>query len=78
MRKLERGGIPGQLSFHITGMAAHGYEPVSLKFFTLDDDGTIALPDAGRDRRARREEGEEEEGRAGSTPTSPRRSRTWS
>ena len=23
MRKLERGGIPGQLSFHITGMTAH-------------------------------------------------------
>lgn len=41
MRKLERGGIPGQLSFHITGMTAHGYEPVSLKFFTLDPDGKI-------------------------------------
>ncbi len=41
MRKLEKGGIPGQLSFHITGMTAHGYEPVSLKFFTLDDAGAI-------------------------------------
>ncbi len=41
MRKLERGGIPGQLSFHITGMTALGYEPVALKFFTLNDDGTI-------------------------------------
>jgi len=41
MRKLERGGIPGQLSFHITGMTAHGYEPVSLKYFTLTDDGAI-------------------------------------
>ena len=41
MRKLEVGGIPGQLSFHITGMTAHGYEPVSLKYFTLNDDGTI-------------------------------------
>jgi hypothetical protein len=41
MRKLERGGIPGQLSFHITGMTALGYEPVSLKFFTLADDGTV-------------------------------------
>jgi hypothetical protein len=39
MRKLEVGGIPGQLSFHITGMTAHGFEPVSLKYFTLDDDG---------------------------------------
>ena len=41
MRKLEQGGIPGQLSFHITGMTALGYEPVSLKFFKLNDDGTI-------------------------------------
>ncbi|HEY4239472.1 MAG TPA: hypothetical protein VGM88_06635 [Kofleriaceae bacterium] len=41
MRKLEVGGIPGQLSFHITGMTAMGYEPVSLKYFTLNDDGTI-------------------------------------
>ena len=41
MRKLERGGIPGQLSFHITGMTALGFEPVSLKFFKLEDDGSI-------------------------------------
>ena len=41
MRKLERGGIPGQLSFHITGMTALGFEPVSLKFITLDPDGKI-------------------------------------
>ena len=42
MRKLERGGIPGQLSFHITGMAVLGYEPVSLRFFQLKDDGSIS------------------------------------
>jgi len=41
MLKLEQGGIPGQLSFHITGMRAMGYEPVSLKFFKLEDDGSI-------------------------------------
>src|SRR3954467_9930143 len=41
MRKLERGGIPGQLSFHITGMTALGYEPVSLKFVTLDPEGNL-------------------------------------
>jgi hypothetical protein len=41
MRKLERGGIPGQLSFHLTGMAALGFEPVSLKFIRLADDGTV-------------------------------------
>ncbi len=42
LRKLEKGGIPGQLSFHLTGMAVMGYEPVSLRFFKLADDGSIA------------------------------------
>jgi hypothetical protein len=41
MRKLEVGGIPGQLSFHITGMTAMGYEPVKLLFFSVNDDGTL-------------------------------------
>ena len=41
MRKLERGGIPGQLAFHITGMTALGYEPVALKYFTINPDGTL-------------------------------------
>lgn len=41
MRKLEKGGIPGQLSFHMTALVAMGFEPVSLKYFTLNEDGTI-------------------------------------
>ncbi len=41
MRKLERGGIPGQLSFHLTGMAALGFEPVSLRFFRFEDSGAL-------------------------------------
>ena len=41
MMKLEVGGVPGQLSFHITGLTVHGYEPVSLKYFTINDDGTL-------------------------------------
>lgn len=41
MRKLEVGGIPGQLSFHMMGATAHGYEPVSLKYFNLEPDGSI-------------------------------------
>ncbi|MGE0551267.1 MAG: hypothetical protein AB7O24_22260 [Kofleriaceae bacterium] len=41
MRKLETGGIPGQLSFHITGMTALGFEPVALKFFMLTPEGTV-------------------------------------
>jgi hypothetical protein len=47
LRKLERGGIPGQLSFHITGMAALGFEPVSLKFVTLEPDGALHYLTAG-------------------------------
>jgi hypothetical protein len=41
MRKLERGGIPGQLSFHMIGMTALGYEPVSLRYVTLEPDGDL-------------------------------------
>jgi hypothetical protein len=41
MRKLERGGIPGQLAFHITGMTALGFEPVALRFVTLEPAGTV-------------------------------------
>ena len=41
MRKLEHGAIPGQLSFHLTGMTALGFEPVSLKYFRIEDDGSL-------------------------------------
>ena len=41
MRKLESGGIPGQLSFHLTGMAVNGFEPVSLKYFRVEPDGKL-------------------------------------
>lgn len=41
MRRLEVGGIPGQLSFHLTGMTAMGYEPVKLVFFAVNPDGTL-------------------------------------
>ena len=47
MQKMERGGIPGQLSFHLTGMAAMGFEPVSLKFFSFEEDGRIHYLSAG-------------------------------
>ena len=47
MIKLERGPIPGQLSFFITGLAVLGYEPVSLRYFKLDDAGQVVyLSDA--------------------------------
>jgi hypothetical protein len=41
MMKLERGPIPGQLGFFITELAILGYEPVGLKFFTLDETGAV-------------------------------------
>ena len=33
--------IAAQLSSHLLGMATGGYEPVSARFFALDDDGAI-------------------------------------
>lgn len=62
MRKLERGGIPGQLSFHLTGAAVLGYVPLSLKFFRLDDAGQVqylteAEIEARRATKARRKKG---------------------
>ncbi|HTJ41224.1 MAG TPA: hypothetical protein VL463_03985 [Kofleriaceae bacterium] len=41
MLKLEKGPIPGQLGFFITGLAVMGYEPVSLKYFTIDPTGAV-------------------------------------
>jgi hypothetical protein len=62
MRKLEVGGIPGQLSFHLTGMTALGFEPVSLKYFTLDDTGAVhyltrAEIDAVANKKAKKKKG---------------------
>lgn len=41
MQKLERGAVPGQLAFFITALAALGYEPVGLRFFTIEPGGTL-------------------------------------
>lgn len=40
LMKGQRGEIPGQLAFFITALAIHGYEPVSLRFFRIEADGT--------------------------------------
>ena len=37
----QRLDIPGQLAFFIVALAIHGYEPVSLKYFKLQADGSI-------------------------------------
>lgn len=41
MQNLQRGEIPGQLAFFLVGLAVQGYEPVSLRYFALNPDGTL-------------------------------------
>jgi len=41
IRSLERGIMPNQLAFSLTALAVLEYEPVSLKFFRINDDGTL-------------------------------------
>lgn len=41
MRIVEGGPIPGQLAFFLQGLVALDYEPVSLRYFRLRDDGSI-------------------------------------
>ena len=41
MQKLERGPIPGQLSFFLVAAAAMGYLPASLRFFRVEADGAL-------------------------------------
>jgi hypothetical protein len=41
LQKVQRGDLPGQLSFFLIGLAAHGYEPVSLKYIKLNPDGSV-------------------------------------
>lgn len=41
IRNMERGAIPNQLAFSLTALAILGYEPVSLKYFTIEDDGSL-------------------------------------
>ena len=57
LKRGQRGDIPGQLAFFLVGLAAHGQEPVALRFFRL-------LPD-GRIHYLTREEIAAEEGKAG-------------
>jgi hypothetical protein len=41
IRSLERGLIPNQLAFSLTALSVLGYEPVSLTFFRINEDGTL-------------------------------------
>jgi hypothetical protein len=39
LMQMQRGDLPGQLSFFLVGLSAHGYEPVGLRYFRLEGDG---------------------------------------
>jgi hypothetical protein len=41
LMKGQRGEIPGQLAFFLTALAVHGYEPVALRFFRVEGDGSL-------------------------------------
>ena len=41
LQKGQRGELPGQLCFFLIGLAVHGYEPVSLRYVKINDDGTL-------------------------------------
>jgi hypothetical protein len=41
LMKVQVGGLPGQLVFFLIGLAIHGYEPVSLRYFRLEPDGSL-------------------------------------
>jgi hypothetical protein len=41
MMQLEKSDVPGQLAFFLVALRAHGLEPVSLRFFRLEPDGSV-------------------------------------
>jgi hypothetical protein len=41
LSKLQRGDLPGQLSMHLMGLALHDQEPVSVRFFRIEADGSL-------------------------------------
>lgn len=43
LMKVQRGELPGQLSFFLMALAVHGYVPVSLKYFALGSDGNVQM-----------------------------------
>ncbi|MGC4115006.1 MAG: hypothetical protein QM765_10430 [Myxococcales bacterium] len=41
LQKGQGSDIPGEIGFFLVALAEHGYEPVSLRFFTLEKDGSL-------------------------------------
>jgi len=46
LMRIQRGGISGQLAFFLIGLAVHGQEPVSLRYFRIQPDGSLRYLDA--------------------------------
>ncbi len=40
LQKGQRNDIPGELAFFLLALSVHGYEPVGLRYFQLNEDGT--------------------------------------
>ena len=41
LQELQRGGLSGQLAFFLIGLAVHGFEPVSIRYFQFAPDGKL-------------------------------------
>ena len=41
LMQMQKGDIPGQLAFTLVALAAHGYEPVGLRYFRIEADGAL-------------------------------------
>lgn len=46
LMQMERADIPSQLSFFMVALAIHDYEPLSLRYFTVQPDGSLHYLDA--------------------------------
>jgi hypothetical protein len=41
LKATQQGDLPGQLSYFLVALAVHGYEPVSLRYFQVEPDGSL-------------------------------------
>lgn len=41
LQRMQRGPLPGQVVFFLTALSVFGYQPVSLRYFRLEPDGSI-------------------------------------
>lgn len=41
LKKTQRGDLPGELGLFLAGLYIHGFEPVGLRYFHIDEDGSL-------------------------------------